>query len=68
MYKYKLYLLVGEANIEAFESENFEEVNINASEKFCFTTLDDKANCIEALHFAQASYLILTEDEYNSLQ
>jgi DNA polymerase III delta prime subunit len=65
--RFYIHMIFGEANIEEFEEENFEEVNLTACNRYSYSSEEDLREAIDMLYTAQAIYHIISEEEYNLL-
>lgn len=62
----KTYLLFGRSNVEAYENEKFEDININDVHKFEFKSFDEQLVFAKSmvLHTNSNSFTFIFEKDY----
>ena len=65
----KVYIITGKYNVEAFEYEEYENIDIDFVHKFEFNTTDEKGAFCKGVQLTARyeDYTFIDEDEYEML-
>lgn len=65
---YKVYLIVGQANVESFQEDQFEDINTNQVNCFEFETVNEKVAFCKGVQINfDFNYSFIDEDEYEKI-